>query len=53
MSSVGNAVGLSMALEGAATETVHQPRSFTPSSSKNMDEGRFPPGTLLAQSNVL
>ena len=33
----------------AATETVHQPRSSTPSSSKNMDEGRFPPGTLLAQ----
>ncbi len=40
------------ALDGArsaATETVHQPRSSTPSSSKNMDEGRFPPGTLLAQ----
>jgi len=34
---------------GAATQTVHQPRSPTPSSSKNMDEGRFPPGTLLAQ----
>jgi predicted Ser/Thr protein kinase len=33
----------------AATETVHQPRSSTPSSSKSMDEGRFPPGTLLAQ----
>src|SRR5580704_14331767 len=33
----------------AATETVHQLRSSTPSSSKNMDEGRFPPGTLLAQ----
>jgi len=33
----------------AATETVHQPRSSTPTSSKNMDEGRFPPGTLLAQ----
>jgi serine/threonine-protein kinase len=32
----------------AATETVHQPRSSTPS-SKNMDEGRFPPGTLLSQ----
>ena len=32
----------------AATETVHQPRSSTASSS-NMDEGRFPPGTLLAQ----
>ena len=32
----------------AATETVHQPRSSTPSSS-HMDEGRFPPGTLLAQ----
>ena len=32
-----------------ATETVHQPRSPIPSSSKNMDEGRFPPGTLLAQ----
>jgi hypothetical protein len=27
---------------------VHQPRSSTPSSS-HMDEGRFPPGTLLAQ----
>jgi predicted Ser/Thr protein kinase len=35
--------------QSAATETVHQPRSSTPSSSKNMDEGRFPPGTLLAQ----
>ena len=33
----------------AATETVHQPRGSTPSSSNNMDEGRFPPGTLLAQ----
>ena len=33
----------------AATKTVHQPRNSTPSSSKNMDEGRFPPGTLLAQ----
>ena len=32
----------------AATETVHQPRSSAPSSS-HMDEGRFPPGTLLAQ----
>jgi serine/threonine protein kinase len=33
----------------APTETVHAPRSPTLSSSKNMDEGRFPPGTLLAQ----
>jgi Protein kinase domain len=33
----------------AATETVHLPRSSTPSSSRNMDEGRFPPGTVLAQ----
>ena len=33
---------------GDATETVHQPRSPS-SSSKNMDEGRFPPGTLVAQ----
>jgi hypothetical protein len=32
----------------AATQTVHPARSST-SSSKNMDEGRFPPGTLLAQ----
>jgi hypothetical protein len=32
----------------AATVTVHQPRSSAPSSS-HMDEGRFPPGTLLAQ----
>ena len=32
----------------AATETLHQPRSSAPSSS-NMDEGRFLPGTLLAQ----
>jgi len=40
------------ALDGArtaATETVHQQLRSTPSSSKNMDEGRFPPGTLLAQ----
>jgi hypothetical protein len=36
-------------VRSAATETVHQPGSSTPSSSKNMDEGRFPPGTLLAQ----
>jgi serine/threonine protein kinase len=38
-------------LDGArsgATETVQIPRSSIPS-SKNMDEGRFPPGTLLAQ----
>ncbi|MGD0616895.1 MAG: hypothetical protein ABSB67_04460 [Bryobacteraceae bacterium] len=33
----------------AATGTIHQPRSSTPSSSGSMDEGRFPPGTLLAQ----
>src|ERR1700686_831948 len=33
---------------GAAPESVYQPRSSTPSSS-HMDEGRFPPGTLLAQ----
>jgi serine/threonine protein kinase len=33
----------------SATETVRQPRSPTPFSSKNMDEGRFPPGTLMAQ----
>ncbi len=32
----------------AATKTVHHPRSSTPPSS-NMDEGRFPPGTLLTQ----
>jgi serine/threonine protein kinase len=38
-----------MALQGAATETVHHPRRSTSSSSSNMDEGRFPPGTLLAQ----
>src|ERR1039458_9755226 len=36
-------------VRSAATQTVHQPRSSTPSSSRNMDEGRFPPGTLLAQ----
>ena len=35
--------------QSAATETVRQPRRSAPSSSKNMDEGRFPPGTLLAQ----
>jgi hypothetical protein len=34
---------------GAATETVHQPRNPTPSSPRNMDEGRYPPGTLLLQ----
>jgi serine/threonine protein kinase len=33
----------------AATETAQQPRSSTPSSSNSLDEGRFPPGTLLAQ----
>ncbi|MGA2595493.1 MAG: hypothetical protein ABSH09_00640 [Bryobacteraceae bacterium] len=32
----------------AANETVYQPRRSTPSSS-HMDEGRYPPGTLLAQ----
>jgi hypothetical protein len=32
-----------------ATKTIHQPHSSTPSSSSNMDEGRFPPGTVLAQ----
>ena len=31
-----------------ATKTIHQPHS-SPSSSSNMDEGRFPPGTVLAQ----
>jgi hypothetical protein len=33
----------------ASTQTVHQPRSSTPTSSTNMDEGRFPPGTLVSQ----
>ena len=37
------------AAPSAATETAHQPRRSTPSSSNNMDEGRFPPGTLLAK----
>ena len=32
-----------------ATKTIQQPRSSTPSSSSNIDEGRFPPGTMLAQ----
>jgi serine/threonine protein kinase len=36
------------AAPSAATETVRQPRSSTPSPT-DMDEGRFPPGTLLAQ----
>jgi Protein kinase domain len=36
-------------VRSAATETHHQQRGSSPSSSKSMDEGRFPPGTLLAQ----
>ena len=33
----------------SATKTIHQAHNSTPSSSSNMDEGRFPPGTVLAQ----
>ncbi|MDR3700992.1 MAG: serine/threonine-protein kinase [Candidatus Sulfopaludibacter sp.] len=32
-----------------ATKTIHQPHSSSHPSSSNIDEGRFPPGTVLAQ----